>query len=282
MTAMAAEALVFTVNETIVQAVARLVDDAGAPREPSHADLEDVFLRCGLMEGDPHQNPAVRVGKQKRVRTVLFWAMANDEAAGTKAIIALIGTLRGLGGFRPGSPNYCQEDVITTCMQSFVGEPVELTVDGTLRARSLEGLAGRNLSYALRSYVTRARRGHEDSVLVAGTDKDLIEATAAHVLAERYGSYTPADFPTLLGQAFYALGLAAQRPKQEAGGIEGARVSMSVSLYELGCSVNRLRNKAGSGHGRPFVPELTPAEVRAATEAAGLVAGRMLDELDGP
>ncbi len=153
-------------------------------------------------------------------------------------------------------PNYCQEDVITTCMQSFVGEPVELAVDGTLRARSLEGLAGRNLSYALRSYVTRARRGHEDSVLVAGTDKDLIEATAAHVLAERYGSYTPADFPTLLGQAFYALGLAAQRPKQEAGGIEGARVSMSVSLYELGCSVNRLRNKAGSGHGRPFVPEL--------------------------
>ena len=55
---------------------------------------------------------------------------------------------------------------------------------------------------------------------------------------------------------------------------------MEVSIYRLGCAVNRLRNKAGSGHGRPFIPELTEQEVRAATEAAGLVAGRLLDELD--
>jgi hypothetical protein len=277
---MADAPLVFTLNEAILQAVARLVDDAGATREPSHSDLEDLFKRVGVIVADPHRDPAVRVGKQKRVRQVLRWAMDNDLAAGTRAITEMLGMIRGLGGFRPDSPNYCGKDVVATCVAAFAGEPVELTADGVLRPRSLASLGGRNLTDALRSYVTRAQRGYEDSVLVAGTDKDLIEATAAHVLTELYGSCSTDNFPTLLGQAFLALGLAAQRPQPEMGGLEGARAAMTVSLYELGCSVSRLRNKAGSGHGRPFVPELTPAEIRAATEAAGLVAGRLLDALE--
>ncbi len=119
-------------------------------------------------------------------------------------------------------------------------------------------------------------------MLVAGTGKDIIEATAAHVVTELYGSYSEhADFRTLLGQAFVAVGLDAQRPKQELGGLAGARTALSVSLCELACAVNRLRNKGGSGHGRPFLPDLTPDEARAATEAAGLVASRLLDALDG-
>ncbi len=280
MGSMADAQLVFTLNEAILQAVARLVDDAGATREPSHSDLEDLFRRVGVIAGDPHRDPAVRVGKQKRVRQVLRWAVENDLAAGTYAMTELLGMIRGFGGFRPDSPNYCGEDAIATCVSAFAGEPVELTADGILRPRSLAGLGGRGLSDALRSYVTRAQRGHEDSVLVAGTDKDLIEATAAHVLTELYGTYSTENFPTLLGQAFLALGLAAQRPQPDLGGLEGARAAVAVSLYELGCAVNRMRNKAGSGHGRPFVPELTSSEIRAATEAAGLVAGRMLDALE--
>ena len=197
---------------------------------------------------------------------------------GVGGMVSLIGMIRGFGGFRPESPNYVGSDCITDCMMAFNDGPLEMTSDGALRSRSLEGLARGTLTTALRSYVTRAQRGFEDSVLVAGTDKDLIEATAAHVLTEKYGQSFTSDFPTLLGQSFLALGLEAQRPKQEAGGLEGARITMSVSLYELGCAVNRL-NKAGSGHGRPFVPDLSPAEVRAATEAAGLIAGRMLDAL---
>ena len=85
----------------------------------------------------------------------------------------------------------------------------------------------------------------------------------------------------MLGQAFTALGLAAMTPKQEQGGLPGARDAMSVALYQLAIAVNRLRNKAGSGHGRPFLTDLTAAEVRAATEATGLVAGRLLDALEG-
>ena len=280
MAGVAEASLVFVLNETIVQAVARLVDDAKTERrEPSHSDLEDWIRRAGLVAADPHSDVAVRVGKQKRVRSVLRWSMDNDQAAGTLATTQFIGMLVGFGGFRKDSPNYCGEDPVATCMAAFAGTPVELTEDGILRPRSLEGLAGRNLTVALRSYVLRAQRGYEDSVLVAGTDKDLIEAAAAHVLTERYGTYTPQSFPTLLAQAFIALGLAPQKSKPELGGLDGAREAMSTSFYDLGCAVNRMRNKAGAGHGRPFDPGLSEAEVRAATEAAGLIAGLMLDVL---
>jgi hypothetical protein len=106
-----------------------------------------------------------------------------------------------------------------------------------------------------------------------------MEAVAIHVIIERFDSDPSGNFPSILGQAFVAVGLAAMAPKPEQDGLPGARDAMSVALYQLGIAVNRLRNKAGSGHGRPFIPELTPAEVRAATEATGLVAGRLLDEL---
>jgi len=273
--------LVFTINDAIIQAVARLVDDAGASREPSHSDLEAVFRRGRLLDADPHRDPAVRVGKQKRVRTVLSWALDNNPAAGTSTVAALISMIRGCGGFRQESSNFCGDEAIETCIAAFQGETVELTRDGLLRPRVLESLSGRDLTAALRSYVERASRGIEDSVLVAGTDKDLLEAVSAHVLMERYGTYSEqADFPTLLGQAFNALGLDAQRPKQESGGLAGARSAMNVALYELGCSVSRFRNKAGSGHGRPFIPEIRAEEARGLTEAVGLIAGRLLDELN--
>jgi hypothetical protein len=275
-------ALVFSLSEPIVHAVSRLVDDYQRPREPTHSDIGATLTRAGLAIGDPHADSSMqRVGKQKRVRQALQWALDNDETAGANAVVAIVHLVRGSGGFLPDSPNYCGDDAIRTCLAAFAGESVELTVDGVLRPRNLGALSGRELSDALRSYVRRAQRGYEDSVLLSGTSKDIIEAAAAHVIMERYGTYpSQVDFPTLIGQAFVAVKLDAQMPKQQQGGLEGARTALSVALYELACAVNRLRNKAGAGHGRPFLPNLTPDEVRAATEAAGLVAGRLLDALE--
>lgn len=271
----------FSLTEAMVQAVARLVDDTGATRAPSHYDLETVFRRSGVLEFDPHRVPsAAKVGKHKRVREVLSRALDGGNDSGARCVEMLIGNLRGHGGFIPGSENYCGDSAIAACMAAFSTEPAELTIDGQLRPRSLDGLSGRQLSDAIRSYVERARRGYADSVLVAGTNKDLIEAVAGHVIVEIFNTEPSGDFSTMLGQAFTALGLAAMTPKQEQGGLPGAREAMSVALYQLAIAVNRLRNRAGSGHGRPFTPDLTVAEVRAATEATGLVAGRLLDALE--
>lgn len=33
-------------------------------------------------------------------------------------------------------------------------------------------------------------------------------------------------------------------------------------MYELGCAINHLRNKQGTGHGRPWLPSVTEPQVK--------------------
>lgn len=83
-----------------------------------------------------------------------------------------------------------------------------------------------------------------------------------------------ANLPTLLGQAFVAAGLCATKvpnptPQQQ----------LDLALYDLACAVNRLRNRQGTGHGRPFEPTVTQAQAKTAVQSMGLVAARLLDGL---
>jgi hypothetical protein len=119
--------------------VAKLVDDAStslvqkSSREPTHGDLEAVIKRAGLIAADPNQDINTRAGKQKRVRTVLMWALDNQPEAGAGAVYSFIETIRGLGGFASGSANYCGDAEIANCQSAFSTETVELTADGHLR-----------------------------------------------------------------------------------------------------------------------------------------------------
>lgn len=131
------------------------------------------------------------------------------------------------------------------------------------------------LTTALAAYVRRARRGSEDAALLVGTGKDLLEATAAHVLTERYGQYpTQANFPTLLGQAFTALGLST--PQSSLASSDPPQRRLERAMHEAGCAVNALRNRQGSGHGRPWLLTVTDVEARSAVQIIGIVAEFLL------
>src|SRR5688572_13106059 len=100
------------INDAIIIAVARLVDDAQTDtREPSHSDIEFQITRAQLTAADPRRQGQV-VGKAKRVRAVLSWALDNAPDQAEIFVAALIALLRGKGGFRKGSPNYVGDDAI--------------------------------------------------------------------------------------------------------------------------------------------------------------------------
>jgi hypothetical protein len=121
----------------------------------------------------------------------------------------------------------------------------------------------------------------EDDALVIGTSKDLVEATAAHVLVERWGSYSSkSSFEALLGQAYVAVGLAV--PGDRELPTEPARKKLERGLFQAALGINKLRNKAGTGHGRPFIPEVGPVEARLAVQTMGCVAELLLDALRSP
>jgi hypothetical protein len=142
----------------------------------------------------------------------------------------------------------------------------------------LDSLSGASLTEALKLYVRRAQRGAEDAALLAGTGKDLLEATAAHVFLEISGTPNPhTNFPTLLGQAFIAVGFKTSQDPPQQG--ESPQLRMQRALFDAACAVNTLRNKQGTGHGRPWLPTVTESEARAAIYTMGIVADMLLTGL---
>jgi hypothetical protein len=266
------------VNDVIIIAVARLIDDAQlATREPSHSEIEFQINRAGLSDADP-KGQGLSVGKAKRVRAVLYWAIENAPERAEVFVAAMIALVRGKGGFRPESPNFVGVEAVTDLRGAFNSEGFVLSDSGELFPKAFDTLSGIPLTDALESYVRRAQRGSEDAALLVGTGKDLLEATAAYVITKRYGQYSgQSNFPTLLGQAFIALNLATPQTPPQPGEPPQRRVERA--LYEAGCAVNGLRNKTGTGHGRPFLPSLSDDEARSATQLMGVVSGFLLQVL---
>ncbi|SRR6266567_1102831 len=261
-------------SDAIITAVARMVDDAQQEkRVPAHSDLSFLLDQAGL-KGADLSTPA---GKEKRIRYVLTWALEHDPDRGERLVVRLMAMIKGFGGFRPESPNYVGRDAIENARQAFASEGLVLTEDGELHRRLLESLDDPETPQVLRFYIRRANRGADDAALVLGTGKDLLEATAAYVLQVRFGGYSYTNFPTLLGQAYIALGFATPQVAPDPG--EPPWLEVERRLFDLGCAVNRLRNKEGIGHGRSFLPSVSEDQARAAIQAMGLIAQLMLDRL---
>lgn len=262
-------------TNSVIIAFARLVDDAQSEtREPSHSDLEFQINRARLTAGDPKAQGQL-VGKAKRIRGVLSWALENNAASGEALIEGLLALLRGCGGFRSSSSNYVGREAIENAIAAFRTEGFTLFEDGSLQPQVLENLKGAALTEALKAYIRRAKSGAEDAALLTGTGKDLLEATAAHILVERNGSYPQsANFEALLGMAFVAMGLATPQHPVAVGELPQCRAERA--MFSLACAVNAMRNKLGTGHGRPWLPKITDTEARAAVQFMGTIAEWML------
>jgi hypothetical protein len=121
----------------------------------------------------------------------------------------------------------------------------------------------------------RGVRGEEAKMPRFSSGPAKIEATAAHIIETRFGTYPQqANLPTLLGQAFTSLSLATPQVQVVAG--EAPQKRLERALYEAGCAVNALRNKQGTGHGRPWLPNVTDVEARASIQLIGIVASFLL------
>lgn len=262
-------------TDSVIFAMARLVDDAQSEtREPSHSDLEFQINRARLTSGDPKAQGQL-VGKAKRIRGTLSWALENNPSGGESLVESLLSFLRASGGFRPGSLNYAGTEAIKNAIAVFRAEGFTLTQDGELQPQILENLSGAALTTALESYIRRAKRGAEDAALLSGTSKDLLEATAAHILIERNGNYPKgANFEGLLGMAFVAIDLATLQHPIQPG--EPPQRKVERAMFSLACGVNAMRNKLGTGHGRPWLTNITDTEARAAIQFMGTIAEWLL------
>jgi len=268
------------INDTIIAAIAQLIDDSksnGQYRDPTHSDLDFYVMHAGLAAYDPKGQGQV-VGKAKRVRAILHEALDKNMPGGPTLIASIMSKVKACGGFRPDSSNFVGTEAIANAQAAFEAEGYSLAADGSIGPKVLDSLRGAELTAALRAYAQRAQKGAQDAALLAGTGKDLLEATAAHALVTVNGSYpTGANFQTLLGMAFVAMGLTVPEMPEQPG--ESPIKAMERGMFASAIGVNRLRNKQGTGHGRPFLPSLSAEEAKAAIEIMGCVASYLLAKL---
>jgi hypothetical protein len=265
-------------NDKIAFALARMVDDAQTDRrDPSHSDIDFLVSRSNLTQGDP-KSQGQNVGKAKRVRAILCWAIENSFDNGCEFVGQMISLIQSCGGFRNESPNYVGIEAITNLREAIAAEGFVLSSAGEISPATLDSLSGEELTEALAAYVRRAQRGSDDAALLIGTGKDLLEAISAHVLHQLRGYTSPhSNFPTLLGQAFLELKLKTTAESPVSG--EPPQHRLQRALYEAACAVNTLRNKQGTGHGRPWLPSVSQEEARLATQVMGVVGGFLLQTL---
>lgn len=263
-------------NDELALVLARFFDNRG----PTHDELDRIFERAGLRDGDPKVSgePSV-VGKMKRVRAVSGYAIDNAPEKGAVLVKMLIDAIRAAGGFRETSDQYAGNENVEALRSALRNVGQDLDAAGNVRPTLMENLEGVEMTQALRAYVRRARAGATDAELVIGSSKNLEEAVARHVLKERTGQYSPlTNFPTLLGQAFALLDLEPSTVQLHKDPFK----AVQQAIFLLACAVNRLRNSKGDGHGRPEQASATTLEARLSSQAAGLAGELLLTVLSPP
>ena len=60
---------------------------------------------------------------------------------------------------------------------------------------------------------------------------------------------------------------------------ESAIKNVERGLFELACAINKLRNKQGSGHGRPFISTISDDEAKTSIESIGIITEFLLNKL---
>lgn len=222
------------------------------------------------------------MGKVKRMRSVIDYALAKDRPAGARLVSRLIAAIRAGGGFRSDSENYIGEDTFRNLRAAYRARGFELTPEGELRPALLDNVPEAEKHEVLGTYVRRIREGANDAPLVTGSGKDLLEATAQTVLHSKGTPYPGHDFPGILFHAFDALNL----PTPEIPAMEAFRQRLSSNpgervqqvLYLLGCEINKLRNAQGVGHGRAFPATVSDQEAKTAAQAMALISELLLAE----
>lgn len=267
------------ISDLVIVAISKLIDDAQVEsREPTHYDLEVQIGKAGLTSADPkHQGQTV--GKAKRLRATLNWAIESNPQAGGKLISLVLSHVKAVGGFRESSPNYVGREQILNAISAFDSEGFSLSENGDIRPKILDNLKGRNLTEALQAYAQRAKRGSEDAALLSGTGKDLVEATAKHIIQTKFGAHPPnANFPTLMGQAYAALQMATPETPKEPN--EPAIKDYERAIFSMATAINRVRNKEGTGHGRLCISALSDEEAHSIIESVGVVTEFLLNRLN--
>lgn len=237
---------------------------------PSHGELERVFDDLDLEVGGGSKRDRVREAVTEASEAVLP-RLVSELVDLLNKVTMLVGP---------------QADTAAVSRLQKRLRPYNLQVadDGELVGGTRLGIEPEALIDvpALRDHIRRIHVALEedDSALLLGSAKELLESTSKLVLGE-VGAEVPDKFPSLLKQALEVLGL---HSKSVSGEDEIAAATRKIlgGLQQIGLGVNELRNDHGTGHGRAGGVKLGLRQARLAAGSAVVLASVMIDTLEDP
>lgn len=240
---------------------------------PTHAEVDDVLDTFGA---------DVDAGsKRKRVSAAIKAADREDVIPLVQELIEL---LRRDGAVDQTHPFGVDEAKCEQLAESLQPYGITLLEDGRPETGLGSFVDASTLpdEAAVREHVRRLRLalGEDDSALLLGSSKELLESTAKIVLA-RVGETPPTKYPALVTQALEVLMLHPRSALEQREEVMEPVRKILGGVVQIAMEINELRGERGTGHGRAEVPvRLTSRHGRLAAGAAVLVATLMFDTLD--
>lgn len=221
---------------------------------PTHAGLDDIFRRRGI-EAPRYPASGEEVAKTRRLRDAFDQAAERSENTVKWLINDVVDEMRFQNLFaHPGEERL---ELIENLRRELAAVGATLTPEGRIE----RGYLGPEIFAGDRPTVDRLQaklRGSDlDPGAILGTAKDLLEATAKHLLREHAPDAQPADMPAVVTQAMRAAGLSPRAPEIDGpGGSSVAEIRQQV--VKTAGIVAHYRNRGGDGHGHVELTDLSP------------------------
>ncbi|MEX2374903.1 MAG: abortive infection family protein [Dehalococcoidia bacterium] len=248
---------------------------------PSHRELGEIFRRSGTSAFDPGaKTPSGdQIGKVGRVYRVVAGAASEEDPGGQTLIEGLIASLRAFGNFDPNAhERFLGHDTIDRLAVEFHATGWDFAPTGFLAPLVIDDLRWAERRPALERQISRIRNSTEDSQLILGTAKEMLESAAKYVL-EGVGHATRGseDYEELLYLARQRLGLL---PEQAPDDPEKSAREVYEGLWRIARHVNFLRKSDGTGHGQTTVTRVQTRTARSIVQASAVLAQLLLDTLE--
>ena len=251
---------------------------------PTHSVLTSVFDRVGYGRVAPYDrdNPQLQPNKQDRVRRTVI-AACREPARSRDLVDGLLSQYRAFGFFRLNTDpptEAIRQERVTASASAFARINWELTQHGELRPAGVGAVVSTEGRPAIEEQLDRLRRATEDSALMLGTAKEMLESTAKYVLEAFSVTYAAnIGFDHLWHLARDRLGLTPQSVDTNQAGGEEVREILQSS-WSIARMTNILRNHEGTGHGRTLPTAVSPDIANLVVREACSVAELVLATLD--
>ena len=270
------------VSDEIAATLGAFVSGGDGPR---HTVLTRVFDQTGYGRAAPYdaKSPSQQLNKEDRVRLTVQEAV-RDPARSRDLIEGLLSEYRAFGFFTQDEDPAREKERLKKCQfaqHAFIRISWELTSSGEIRPAGVASVVSIEGRPAIEEQLERLRRSSDDSALMLGTAKEMLESTAKYVCESFSVPYDNIrSFDALWHHARERIGLLPQQVMNiNEPGAEELRTILQSS-WTIASMANKLRNDEGTGHGRTLPTAISPGVAHLVVREACSIVQLVLETLD--